>query len=158
MIEIRPLRTDDEAARCATILSTSEPWLTIGRKYDESLALVRDPSREVYVAWNGDQFCGFIILVMHGAFVGYIQIVAVAPDVRGSGVGTELMSFAEQKIFARFPNAFLCVSSHNPRARQLYERLGYELVGELKNYLINGYSEFLMRKTRGPIRPEVDKA
>ncbi len=153
MIEIRPLSTDDEAHRCATILSTSEPWLTIGRKYDESLVLVRDPSREVYVAWNDDQFSGFIILVMQGAFVGYIQIVAVAPEARGSGVGTELMKFAEEKIFARFPNAFLCVSSFNPRARQLYERLGYELVGELKDYLIRGASEFLMRKTKGPIRP-----
>jgi ribosomal-protein-alanine N-acetyltransferase len=152
VIDIRPLSNDDEAHRCATILSTSEPWLTIGRKYDESLALVRDRSREVYVAWDGDRFAGFLILVMHGAFVGYIQIVAVAPEMRGSGVGSELMKFAEEKIFARHPNVFLCVSSFNPRARQLYERLGYELVGELKNYLIAGASEFLMRKTKGPIR------
>jgi len=45
------------------------------------------------------------------------------------------------------------VSSFNPRARALYERLGYEMIGELKDYLIEGASELLMRKTIGPIRP-----
>lgn len=41
---------------------------------------------------------------------------------------------------------FLCVSSFNPRARALYERLGYELIGELKDFVIDGASELLMRK------------
>jgi ribosomal protein S18 acetylase RimI-like enzyme len=44
------------------------------------------------------------------------------------------------------------VSSFNPRARELYERLGYEFIGELKDYLVRGHSELLMRKTIGPIR------
>ncbi len=151
-MNFRPLATDDDAHRCAKLMSTSEPWLTIGRTYEESLELIRRPGREVHLAWDGDRFLGFIILVMEGAFVGYIQIVAVAPEARGSGVGTELVTFAEERIFARFPNVFLCVSSFNPRARKLYERLGYRLVGELKDYLVEGQSEFLLRKTTGPLR------
>ena len=47
---------------------------------------------------------------------------------------------------------FLCVSSFNPRARALYERLGYELVRELTDYIVAGHSELLLRKTVGPIR------
>jgi ribosomal protein S18 acetylase RimI-like enzyme len=90
---------------------------------------------------------------MHGAFVGYIQIVAVTPGARGSGVGTELIRFAEERIFSTYPNVFLCVSSFNPRARALYERLGYQLIGELRDFLIKGQSEFLLRKTIGPLRP-----
>ena len=89
---------------------------------------------------------------MHGAFVGYIQTVCVDADARGSGTGTRLVEFAEKRIFADVPNVFLCVSSFNPRARKLYERLGYELVGELKDYLIRGESEFLMRKSIAPLR------
>lgn len=45
---------------------------------------------------------------------------------------------------------FLCVSDFNPRARALYERLGYELVGELPDFLVRGQAELLYRKTRGP--------
>ncbi len=133
-------------------MATSEPWVTIGRTYQDSRKLIDDPSREVYVAYDGDQFLGFIVLLMHGAFVGYIQIVAVTPEARGTGVGTELIRFAEQRIFTSYPNVFLCVSSFNPRARALYERLGYELIGELRDFLISGHSEFLLRKTIAPIR------
>jgi ribosomal-protein-alanine N-acetyltransferase len=151
MIEIRPMAPDD-AARCARLMSTSEPWTTLGRNYERSLDLVSDPSKEVYVACDGDRFLGFIVLVLRGAFVGYIQIIAVVPEARGMGVGTMLIEFAERRIFAEFPNVFLCVSSFNPRARVLYERLGYQLVGELRDYLVPGASELLMRKTIGPLR------
>jgi ribosomal protein S18 acetylase RimI-like enzyme len=43
------------------------------------------------------------------------------------------------------------VSSFNHGARRLYERLGYREVGELANYIVEGYSEILLRKTRGPL-------
>ena len=33
----------------------------------------------------------------------------------------------------------------------MYERLGYEVIGELKDYLTRGYAEILLRKTVGPI-------
>ena len=122
-----------------------------GRTYDESLAILQDTTREVYVFAEDDQHLGFIIINMRGAFVGYIQIVCVDERARGRGVGTRLIEFAEQRIFRDASNVFLCVSSFNTRARALYERLGYERVGELKNYLIGGASEFLMRKTIGPI-------
>lgn len=145
--------TPDDAPLCATLMSTSEPWTRIGRTWEESLQLVTDPSKEAWVAHDGGRFLGFILLVLRGAFVGYIQIIAVAPEARSTGVGSKLIDFAERRIFPQFPNVFLCVSSFNPRARSLYERHGYELVGELKDYLVLGASEFLMRKTIGPLIP-----
>jgi ribosomal-protein-alanine N-acetyltransferase len=151
MLAIRPISGDAEARRCAEMMCSTEPWITIGRTFEESLDIVKDPTREVYVA-DDDGIAGFVILNMHGAFVGYIQTVCVDAKARGGGIGTRLVEFAEERIFADTPNVFLCVSSFNPRARQLYERLGYELIGELKNYLIPDASEFLMRKTIGPLR------
>ena len=148
---IRPLSGLDEARRCAKMMCSTEPWITIGRTFQESLALMGDATREIYVAEESAIVRGFIILNMRGAFVGYIQTVCVDAAARGSGVGTRLVEFAERRIFAETPNVFLCVSSFNPRARALYERLGYELIGELKNYLIPGASELLMRKTIGPL-------
>ena len=152
MEEIRPIAGEDEARRCAEMMCATEPWITISRNFDESLKLVQDPTREVFIAADASELLGFIIINMRGAFVGYIQTVCVAEEARGRGVGTRLVEFAERRIFSETPNVFLCVSSFNPRARALYERLGYELIGELKDYLIEGASEFLMRKTIGPIR------
>ena len=152
MQEIRPIASAEEAKRCAQMMCSTEPWLTLGRTFEESLALLQDPERETYVAADGDRLLGFIILNMHGAFVGYIQTVCVDDAARGQGVGTRLVEFAERRIFRETPNVFLCVSSFNPRALALYERLGYETIGELKNYLIEGASEFMMRKTIGPKR------
>jgi ribosomal-protein-alanine N-acetyltransferase len=152
MVNIRPLAGLDEARRCAQMMCSTEPWITIGRTFDESLAMLQDRAREIYVADDDGRIAGFIILNMQGAFVGYIQTVCVDATARGNGLGTRLVRFAEERIFRAVPNVFLCVSSFNPRARTLYERLGYELIGELKDYLIRGASELLMRKTIGPLR------
>lgn len=153
MEEIRPLANADEAKRCAEMMCATDPWITLGRTYDQCLTVVETPDQEAYVSADGDQILGFILLVMRGAFTGYIRSICVDAQARGRGVGSRLVEFAEQRIFRETPNVFLCVSSFNPRARALYERLGYELIGELKNYIVDGASELLMRKTIGPLRP-----
>src|SRR4051794_19634019 len=159
-VAISRLSGDAEARVCAEMMASSDPWLHFGRTFEQCLARVTNPSGEVWVARANGVPQGFIILVLQGAFVGYIQIVCVAADARGSGLGSHLVAFAEERIFREFPNVFLCVSSINPRARQLYERLGYTLVGEFDDYIVRGYSELLMRKSVGPLaefRTETDK-
>lgn len=152
-IVVRQLERDDEAEACARIMSSSEPWITLGRDYASSLEAMRDPSREVYVAVpeNDTHVIGFLILAMRGAFVGYIQSVGVRDDWRGRGLGTALIEFAEARVFAETPNAFICVSSFNERARALYQRLGYEVIGELRDYIVRGHSEWLLRKSIAPL-------
>jgi ribosomal protein S18 acetylase RimI-like enzyme len=149
-IAIEPLHDEAEARLCAALMARSEPWLTLKRDFDHALALLLDKTKEVYVARAGKALVGHIVVNMQGAFVGYIQVVAVAEDWRGRGIGERLVRFAEERIFRDSPNVFLCVSSFNPRAQNFYTRLGYERVGELKDYVIAGASEFLMRKTIGP--------
>jgi ribosomal protein S18 acetylase RimI-like enzyme len=131
-------------------MAASEPWVTLRRSYEASLRLLRDPSREVYVIEVAGGLAGFLILCLVGPFSGYIQTVLVAPKYRGRGFGTQLVAFAERRIFNVSPNAFLCVSSFNAGARRLYERLGYTYIGELTDYLVRGHSELLFRKSRGP--------
>lgn len=150
-IVVRPLESDAEARVCARIMATSEPWVTLGRDYEASLALLRDPSRETYVARTEGEVVGFVILDMRGAFVGYIQSIALRENWRGRGLGTHLIEFAEQRILRDSPNVFICVSSFNTRARALYERLGYQVVGELRDYVVRGHSEWLLRKSVGPL-------
>jgi ribosomal-protein-alanine N-acetyltransferase len=151
---IRPLADTNEAEQCARMMAASEPWRTLGRDYETSLRVVTDPVKEVYVAFVGaesDKIAGFLIINMTGAFIGYIQTVCVAPEGRGRGLGTVLIRFAEERIFRETPNVFMSVSSFNTDAQRLYERLGYQRVGELTDYIVAGQSEILLRKTIGPL-------
>ena len=134
------------------MMASSEPWKTLGRSYDACLARMQDESKERYVAVGEDgRALGFIVLNMQGAFVGYIQTVCVAEEVRGEGLGARLVRFAEERIHRDSPNVFLCVSSFNHEARRLYERLGYKMIGALGDYVVRDHSELLLRKTTGPI-------
>ena len=146
-IQIRSLGHVDEARACAALMANSEPWITLCRSYEDSLRILCDPEREVYVALVGDELVGFTILVMKGAFVGYIQSVAVWPEWRNQGIGSRLLAFAEDRILRETPNVFICTSSFNAEAKRLYQRFGYEEIGELKDWVLTGYTEILMRKS-----------
>lgn len=150
MSAIRLLNGRAEAEHCARLMSSMDPWLTLGRTFDASLTMLLDPVREVYVRDAEGMIAGFIVVVVTGAFIGYIQTICVDRASQSRGTGTELIAFAEARIAKVSPAVFLCVSSFNPRARALYARLGYEYVGELKDYVAAGYSEHLMWKRSKP--------
>jgi ribosomal protein S18 acetylase RimI-like enzyme len=59
--------------------------------------------------------------------------------------------YAEDRIFEEAPNVFIYDSGFNRGAQRLYKKLGNEVVGELKDYLISGESEMLLRKTIAPL-------
>jgi ribosomal protein S18 acetylase RimI-like enzyme len=61
----------------------------------------------------------------------YIQKMGVIPEARGKGVGTALLSDAITSARAAgFRRCVLDVAVTNPRAQQLYERLGFHVTGE----------------------------
>lgn len=65
------------------------------------------------------------------AGVGVIWQVAVHDDLQGRGIGTRLIAACEARIRGRgLSIAGLSVELDNPRARSLYERLGYVADGE----------------------------
>ena len=150
-LKIKKLENIDEIDICARMMADLEPWITLRRDYEASVATLSVPTKEVYLAMIEEQIAGFAILNMQGGFIGYVQTLCVAPDWRNKGVGSELMSFVERRIFKETPNVFICVSSFNPKALKLYQRLGYEEIGELKDYIITGHSEILLRKSMSPL-------
>jgi [ribosomal protein S18]-alanine N-acetyltransferase len=147
----RTKRTAD-LRHCARLMAATEPWLTLGLDYGACLRSVSAPLREVYAARGDGGALGFIVLQMTGTFKGYIQTVCVAPEGRGLGIGTRLIKFAERRIFKETPNVFMCVSSFNRGARKLYKKLGYVKTGILRDFIVKGHDELLLRKTRGPLR------
>jgi len=150
-LEIRPIAGDAEVRACAEMMSSSEPWLTLERTCDQAVRILTSPTREVYVGVAGGELVGFVVLIMRGAFFGFVQTLAVWAEWRGRGIGAALMSFAEERILRDTPNVFLCVSSFNDGAQRFYRHLGYEAVGELRDLIVPGHSEILMRKSTGPL-------
>ena len=61
-----------------------------------------------------------------------------------------MLAYVEEKIFPNADNIYLFVSDINPRAITLYEQIGYEQVGQLKNYNLWGQTEYIYRKFRRP--------
>jgi ribosomal protein S18 acetylase RimI-like enzyme len=148
---IAKLKNDAQARACARLMATSEPWITLRRDEESALRNLHHLAVEVYVASENDTVVGFIVLTMQGPFRGYIATVGVVPDRRGQGLGTKLIRLAEERILREAPNVFLCASSFNTRAQNLYRRLGYERIGELRDFIVPGHSEILMRKTVAPL-------
>jgi ribosomal-protein-alanine N-acetyltransferase len=138
--------------RCAWMMSQSEPWITLKRDLEGCKEAMHGDYKEVYVCMESQRLLGFIVLQMAGVFKGYIQSICVSPEMRSSGLGTELIRFAEERIFSISPNVFMLVSAFNEKAARLYFILGYEKIGILKNFVLDGYDELLLRKTIGPLK------
>jgi ribosomal-protein-alanine N-acetyltransferase len=145
-IEIGPA-SEPEREWAAQLMASSEPWITLGRRFEACRAACRRPETLLFVARDAGTPCGFILVHPRGlAGSPYIASVAVAETRRGSGLGTRLLDFAEERFRPEARHIFLCVSSFNTSARRLYERHGYEAVGELTDYVIDGASEIVMHK------------
>lgn len=128
-------------------MASTEPWITLCRYLEECRAALVRPGTELFVARTEDLPVGFILLASYGlAGSPYIASIAVAGDARGQGVGSRLLRFAEEH-FAGRGHIFLCVSSFNQGAQQLYRRHGYEFVGELHDYVVPGHSELILHKS-----------
>src|SRR5579864_6472987 len=97
--------------RCASMMSQSEPWITLKRDLDGCKEAMRGGYKEVYVCSEGEKLLGFTVLQMEGVFKGYLQSICVSPETRGSGLGTALIHFAEERIFSISPNVFMLVSA-----------------------------------------------
>ena len=139
-----------EMRAAARLMAASDPWHKLGLTSRHCLKAFKVPYRETLLAVAGPELAGLVTITMYGTFRGYIQSLFVAPGFRGTGVGAELLGRAEKKIFKKAPNVFLCVSSFNKGAQRFYRRQGYARIGALKDFVVRGQDEVLMRKTIAP--------
>jgi [ribosomal protein S18]-alanine N-acetyltransferase len=137
---------ESEFEWCAQLMVGTDPWITLKRGIEQCRATLRGPGRELFVARESGQPQGFILIHPYGcAGSRYIVSIAIAESARGKGIGAQLLAFAERQAAGR-RFIFLCVSSFNRRAQELYYRLGYKQVGELPDYVVDGHSELLLMK------------
>lgn len=135
---------------CSNMMVCTDPWITLGLNYAQCLRAFEGHSKEVLLAESGNQIIGFAIIQTSGTFNGYIQTLCVSEKNRGMGIGKKLLQYCENRIHEYSPNVFICVSSFNKGAIKLYYEYGFRLVGELENFVKDGFTELLLRKTVGP--------
>jgi ribosomal protein S18 acetylase RimI-like enzyme len=90
--------------------------------------------RIMLVAAMGGQLLGQVFIQLSsterryadGHSRGYLYSLRVRPAWQAQGIGTRLVKAAEAALRARgFTTAVIAAGKENPRARRLYERLGY---------------------------------
>jgi ribosomal-protein-alanine N-acetyltransferase len=142
----------DHIKQCARMMAETDPWIELGLDYEKCLGAFDGPCKEIYILKAGGELAGFAILQICGTFKGYIQTICIDQRFRGQGLGTKILQFCEERILKISPNIFICVSSFNRGALKLYQQFGFKLIGELENFVKEGYTELLLRKTIGAIQ------
>jgi GNAT superfamily N-acetyltransferase len=68
--------------------------------------------------------------------VTYVDNLLIAKNVRGSGVGTELMSFIEDWTKDKGGHKMILFTRSAWKASNFYEKLGYEAEGTLRKHFL----------------------
>jgi len=152
---IQPLKPFD-VPDATEIIARNPLWQRYGLTFDSVQQVLLEGlkrSNGIYSARIEARLVGLIWFDVTGTFYhsGYIRWVAVHPDFQNRGLGKILLKFAEEKILSVGPNVFLLVSHFNRSAQRFYERLDYRKVGELPDFYKQGITEWIYRKTVGPI-------
>ncbi len=149
-LEITPAVPDD-CEWAASLMASCDPWKSLGRDLRACRRVFQDRTALPFVARLDGELCGFLLLRRRGvADSPYIKSIGVVERFRNHGIGRRLIAFAENLYRDEARSLFVCVSSFNPRARSLYESLGYHAVGEFSAYIAPGHSEVLLEKRLNP--------
>ncbi len=84
--------------------------------------------------------------------IAYLGHFGVEPSARGLGIGTQLIEYLVKEGVGRGFDVFgLDVSAENPRAQQLYERMGFVVrqsnTGGSKNHFGRVHTHYYMEKS-----------
>jgi ribosomal-protein-alanine N-acetyltransferase len=111
--------------------------------------LLMDYNSISLLARYGGKAVGFIIgriSVEEEGLAGHILTLDVLPAQRGRGIGRRLLHELES-IFAQknISESYLEAREDNVAALRLYERMGYEKIGKLKNYYGDAHGVYLKK-------------
>ncbi|MGD0734254.1 MAG: N-acetyltransferase [Terracidiphilus sp.] len=124
------------------------PPFRFGRRYMKHL--VSSPDAATWIAEEGGRMAGFAI-VQWGReadeTIAYLQTIEVMPEVRGGGVGAELLMRSEESARAvGADRIWLHVDEENGSAIRMYQRHGYVVEGRHENYYPRGRAALIAEK------------
>lgn len=105
--------------------------------------------KELWVATADNEVVGVMEVRLTGFFGAfpYLALLGVKKGWRGMGVGHQMIAaFEEAARQLGYPRVSLMVSQFNPRAKNLYQSLGYKKIGYLPDAFKKGNDENIMVK------------
>jgi ribosomal protein S18 acetylase RimI-like enzyme len=149
---IRPLIPTD-IPPLATLMANTPLWQRYGVTLDSASQRLQEGlagGATIAVAELNGSPAGFVWYVERGAFQrgGYIMLIGVDSHVRSQGVGQALMHHAEANLFARVTSIFLLVSDFNHAAQRFYQRLGYQQIGAIADFVLPDVAELIFYKRK----------
>jgi ribosomal protein S18 acetylase RimI-like enzyme len=129
-VYIRPIREAELPA-----LEWEGAYARYRRVFRQTYEDVVRGQRVMLVAVAGGRLVGQIFIQLSstetryadGYSRAYLYSLRVRPDWQGQGLGTRLITAAEEALLARgFTSAVIAAGKDNPRAQRLYQRLGYQ--------------------------------
>jgi ribosomal protein S18 acetylase RimI-like enzyme len=145
----RLYKAEDFAALYAIEEDCFRPPHRFSRGYMRQLILQRDAA--TWIAEDNGQMAGFGIVEWSeetAGIVAYVQTLEVLPEVRGQGVGGELLWYMEGSAKDAGANAiWLHVDAMNAAAIRVYEKSGFRLSGREEHYYGRGRAGLVYAKT-----------
>jgi len=120
------------------------------RGFNKTLFAHHPPGQDLAIALRdpeSNEPVGGLLGRMNGGWLA-IELLFVPEAFRGMGLATKLIAMAEDEAQRRGCHS-AWIDTLNPKAFQLYRRLGYETFGELKDYPLGG-SRYFLQKKLGP--------
>lgn len=141
-ISIRNARSSDIPQVREIELATFLPAETFSYGF---LHLMTTHTRPFLVAHDiHDKLLGYILAIPQEEFAHIISI-AVKPAFQGQGIGTKLLTALIDLMQKKHYNCFrLELRKGNERARKLYCRFNFRIIGTRKNYYFDGEDAIVM--------------
>lgn len=153
-LEIRPAKTIDDINRVSAL--AQEIWTDhftsiIGQaqveymldQFQSSQAIESqiENGYEYYLAGIENRYVGYVALVPDSKNQKMmISKLYTLASVRGSGVGSALLSYAKEKcISEKFSTLWLTVNKHNSSTISWYKRRGFRITEEIKVDISSGF-------------------
>jgi GNAT superfamily N-acetyltransferase len=140
-----------QATVLAELLAASEPWLTLNISASAlaKYLLRTDPALKRYTVEVQGVLVGVICLRYPWLRGPYIELLGLAADFRGLGIGGELLAWAESQARLECQNLWVVASAFNQKALAFYQHHGFGPVGLLPDLVLPGHDEVLLRKSWG---------
>lgn len=120
----------------------------------ELAGYIRRPNSLTLVAELAGKIAGYIVAERGGRRVGHIITLDVRAEARRAGLGSKLMSAAEERLRAQgCPSVLLEVAVSNAAAIAFYHRQGYATLATIPRYYNAETDALLLGKKLAPETP-----
>lgn len=142
------LRQWNEALAISAMLSSMDPWKTLGYSADQiARYIVRDdPGLYRFLVRVGDDPAGVIGVRYPWLRGASIEVIGIAANQQHSGLGSVLVDWLVEHTQDEAHNLWAVVSAFNTSARRFYAGRGFVEVTSLPDLICAGYEEILVRK------------